>query len=91
MGKNDNRANRTTRKAALAIVLPSMLVIALVFASFSFFSQPTIHSASVEPQKVRPGDIMLISAQVSDSPGIREVTADMTIQATSNSALRLDA
>lgn len=42
------------------------------------FAPPGILSASVEPQKVRPGDTMLVSAHVSDQFGImKEVTADM--------------
>ncbi len=69
------------KKATIAFAFfPPLILLALFFSVPSLmhiFSPPNILSASVEPQKVRPGDIMLVSVQVIDQFGIREVTADM--------------
>jgi hypothetical protein len=40
-------------------------------------SSPVITSASVDPSKVSPGDVMLITAQVEDGYGIASVKAEM--------------
>jgi hypothetical protein len=54
-------------------------LVGLVFIlplSFSYF-HPEITSASVHPEKVVPGDIMAVEAEVQDWFGISSVTADM--------------
>jgi hypothetical protein len=38
---------------------------------------PIIKNASIEPDKVKPGDTMLVTAEIEDSFGIKEVKADM--------------
>ena len=40
-------------------------------------SPPLIHHASVHPDKVLPGDVMTVTAEVSSGTGIISVTADM--------------
>ncbi len=40
-------------------------------------SAPKIKSASVEPSKVRPGDTMIITAEIEDNYGISSVIADI--------------
>ncbi len=44
----------------------------IVIASTNKSSSPIIINASVEPYKVIPGDIMLISAEITDYYGIKE-------------------
>jgi len=40
-------------------------------------SKPQITDAYVDPVKVRPGDTMLVTAEIEDDYGISSVTADM--------------
>lgn len=41
------------------------------------WEKPRIIYAEVEPQKVRPGDVMAVWAEIEDGLGVRSVTADM--------------
>jgi len=67
----------------LALIVVILVVAALLFALVPFpwagavGDAPLIHHASVQPTKVRPGDTMTVTAEVSDPSGIRSVTANM--------------
>ncbi|MBZ9571915.1 hypothetical protein KJA15_01075, partial [Patescibacteria group bacterium] len=54
-------------------------IIAGYFKNISniFAKSPKIIYALVEPDKVRPGDIMAVTAEIEDDYGIKEVRADM--------------
>ena len=71
----------TVRK--LAFIVAALVVagmISVFVAPLPVVSQgsgPTIHQASVSPDKVQPGMVMVVSAEVSDPSGIESVTADM--------------
>ena len=58
-------------------MLALLFALALPITGQSAEDSPLIHHASVQPAKVRPGDTMTVTAEVSDSSGIESVTADM--------------
>ena len=68
---------RWYRAVIISIMLALLFALALPITGQSAEDSPLIHHASVQPAKVRPGDTMTVTAEVSDSSGIESVTADM--------------
>jgi hypothetical protein len=70
-------AKRVSVVRTLTFVLLSSLILFSSTEAADVSTSPRIISAKVEPEKVRPKDVMTITAEVKDDSGIKSVTADM--------------
>lgn len=69
--------NRAMPTIILLPILSSAFAYAASFSTHGTPEIPLILSTSVSPTKVRPGDTMLITAEIKDSAGIASAIADM--------------